>query len=91
MVTQDEIDFWDSPVGVYLGHGTYVGPGYSNVAVVNDEEVKRCTPLKGKTAIAATTDGELIALQFDDRSLREAYGWWAVPASHFLFDLDLDE
>ncbi len=92
MLTQTEIDSWESPIGIHLGHGTYIGPGHSATAIVDDEEVARLVPLKGKTAIAASSASDYtIVVQFDDLELREAYGWWEIPAKHFMFDLDLDE
>lgn len=92
MISQDEIDGWNSRSGIHLGHGTYIGPAYSTLSVVNDEEVENSVLLKGKTAIACSTeDPTKVLLQFDDRTLREAYGWHEFPAKDFMFDLDLDE
>lgn len=77
MLTADEISEWNSPEVVYLGWGTYIG----------SDESRRGQLLNGKTALARSTGiPERVALQFDDLSLEEAYGWWVYPAKDFRMD-----
>lgn len=41
--------------------------------------------LQGHTALAVTSPGDpdTLSVQFEDRSLPEAFGWREAPAAHF--------
>jgi hypothetical protein len=46
--------------------------------------------LKGQRALLERRDTGGIFAQFNDRELKEAYGWWPFPEAYFNIDQEVD-
>lgn len=75
--------------GSQAGSGTYVGDARSLAAFdvetgIVDGSVRH--PLYGRRAIAMRDVHGNLFIQFNDRDVFEAFGWWPTKETEFRFD-----